>query len=89
MSLMDPEKSFQIKSLPREEISLPFVVSPFPSLERTMAKIIATATRKLTTISGIPIFVNCELVRILMRKINELSSTDRLTDAPAGALVCL
>ena len=54
-----------------------------------MAKIIATATRKLTTISGIPIFVNCELARILMRKIKEINSTDQLTDAPAGAPACL
>ena len=82
---MDPEKSLQIKSRPWEEISSPFVVGSFTSLERTMAKIIATATRQLTTISGMPIFVNCELVRISIRKINEFDSTDQLTDAQAAA----
>lgn len=75
-------KSNPVPGLRPEEINLPFVVGSFTSLERVMANIIATAIRKLTTISGIPIFVNCELVRILVRKISELKSTDRLTDTP-------
>ena len=89
MRSVDTEKSRQTKPRPQKEINLPFVIGSSISLERTMVKIIATATRKLTTISGIPIFVNCELVRILSRKSSEFNSTDRLTDTSAGVRNCL